>query len=772
MPCCACPSFLAHYATTLSGDAGATGTTVHVQRHVSTADMLASYDDVVEERGVARHPDTERLTRATFGMTANGHPALKRSVLQAVVGGGASYRVHEKGTRSEPVNIRGAQVGMGRNHELQDVTAIHGDVVHFAEVDASLVTTVTIPRRQVEDLAARLATPVRGRKLQEAPRVEDIHRGTGVLDAKDRRLRRAARAFLEDATLVQGGSDPPRRHLAVGDTQHVLFATAPSNLARHLAEEHGLTDVPPDATNVGPPAGPGGKLAGRDASFYLECLGHTAPATEVHVDGDDDHTSAECFAEAIQHCVSDPKLASEVIALLDAADGSPLRKAYPNSYKQVAYLASAVGSLPAQAALARALLRLDQATPELATQLDNSEFHHTAEAMSFLAKPVSVAVDAVIDSLAVHSDRPHQYNQLLLALGSMGSSLPRGSALQDRIAEVLTARFDIMVTENEKAEAHFAKYARLAQDHLDAMGAEELYRWEADVNRVSRAAWGETWATASPEERRVYRQRVVDATARALAQNLHGNHDGYGLHSDYSGPARRVLHEDGSVVMQDAASGTMAALMAIATVRAEGLRFSVQALANLGRGQDVHRVLSLANHREKGVRSAALHALHAFPGAPARKRLLEAFLDNGEDGHIRHHAVEALAEWPHDVLHEDDDVASAVLRHLGQNDGMDWRQCEVTCTATCVERDPFMCRRSCSRGCAAQSKLEDAVVLLASKRLDAFHDPDRLEEHARRLSGHPGLNRFQELTAYDLESRYFEPKTWVRALARAAGATA
>ena len=704
-------------------------------------------------------PEMHRRSSWDLGRWADFPDIVIRSSLSRAVVGGvrpriatpsslSAQRVLEEGFRSAPSETGDPQT-----------LPIRGHHVNYVEVEAVLQSCARISSPR--DAAADGVGHVRGRRLK-AVAVEDH---VAISHHTESDLRLVAQAFLEGC--LHTGDHAPRRLLSAGGAGHVLFATSPTALPRHLALRDGLNDVPEDHNDVGAASPPDTKFAGVDATHYFECLGA------------DSHDAVECFLDAVQHAQHDTTLVVGLLAMLDPVTGPALRAQFPNSLARVASIAATVGTEDCQTALAEALLAIDGLTPEILHPGDTSDFHSIVEAFTLLEAPLPVAVDAILSSMAQHEDHPHQYNQLLLTLGTVASHLQSVNAAKGRAVDVVVARFDAMLAANQAAEEQFLRYRNLAEEHLQLMGKEELFRWMAACNRVSRGSWEETWDAATDEERVVYHTQAVEATAKLLAQNLDDTHDGYGVRADYSEPPQRRLDAEGGVTYVGGSDGHHAAALALLSLQAADLRYAVQALANLGMPEHGERLLLLSTHRKKEVRASAMHALVHFPSAGARRRLLTAFSDPLEDGHIRFSAVEALMSWPDSVLSCGSDVRHAVLEHFGHNIDTDWRTCEVDCTAGCVQRDPMMCRRACSRKCRAASELESAVYTLAKTRLPTFSitdvERDNIDEHARRLaesSGvdpttaklrHQGARRFlSKLTEADLEARFINPFQLVR----------
>ena len=719
--------------------------------------LLASFQP--EDFAANSPPEMHRRSSWDLGRVSDVPGIVIRSSLSRAVVGGvrpsiatpsslAAQRVLEEGFRSAPSETGGSESFPIRGHH-----------VNYVEVEAVLQSCAR--NSSTRAASAEGVGHVRGRRL-EAVAVEDRVAPSHYTHSD---LRLAARSFLQGS--LHTADHAPRRLLSASGVDHVLFATSPTALPRHLALRGGLNDVPEDHNDVGVASPPDTKFAGVDAAHYFECL------------DDDSHDVVECFLDAVHHAQHDTSLVAGLLAMLDPVAGPALRARFPNSLARVASIAATVGTEDCQTALAEALLAIDGLTPEILRPGDTSDFHSLVEAFTLLEAPLPVAVDAILSSLEQHEDHGHQYNQLLLTLGTMASHLHSDDVAKERAVDAVVARFDRMLAANQAAEEHFLHYRDSAEEHLQSMGKEQLFRWMAACNRVSRGSWEETWDAATDEERAVYHTQAVEATAKLLAQNLDNTHDGYGIRADYSELPQRRLDTDGSATYVGGSDGHHAAALALLSLQAADLRYAVQALANLGMPEHGERLLALSTHRKKEVRAAAMHALVHFPSASARRRLVTSFSDPLEDGHIRFSAVETLMSWPDSVLSSDSDVRHAVLEHFGHNVDTDWRTCEVDCTAGCVQRDPMMCRRACSRKCRAASELESAVYTMAKTRLPAFSitDVDRedLDQHARRLSEspdvdpataelrHKGAQRFlSKLTEADLEARFINPFQLVR----------
>ena len=763
-----------------------------MERRLSHEDVLASLNskgDLDLHHDVHGPSDLRvemhRLTRAEID--TNG--VLRSSVSRAVVG---TPRSPWTSRPTQPTNrhleallaARDGGEAMGGPAELYaDAEGAHQ--VHFVEVEAQLLSTDLLSREEQHSRHLSSISPHRGSGL---PRVEEV---IGFKNGQDMEvLRDQARAFLRAHGLApqhQSKDGAPRRVLSVlpqrmgedehqeqqdrdakrSTTDHVLFAVSPAALPRHLAESHNLHDVPSHVNNLGPGSPLSSSFDKSDAYGYFTCLEQR----------EDERLS--CFSELVRHARQNPGLAADVLRALDPVDGIELRSEFSTAFATAASIAASIGDLDAQTRLANALLSLDEATPEIMKEGADNSFFLLVHSFDRLTHPKTVVFDAVLQSMVQHSEHLHQYEQLLLTLGTMGSRLPDGHPNKDRAAEEIVRRFDEVVATNAEAEEVYASYLSMARSRFDAMGPEERYRRMADSNHVSRKAWEEVWTTASVEEQRVYLERTLEALSKQLAQNLDDTHNGYKIMGSYHAPPRRLVSDDGAVSYEGGSNGVIESMMAIMTVQAPAVRNSIMAMSNLARSEDVDHLLRLGRHRKKEIRSAALHGLFQFPGKHAKHRLLEAILDEAEDSHIRIHAVEALTTWHHSHLNDNQDVLDAVLTHLGGNDGVNWRSCELGCTKKCVLRDPLSCRRSCTRHCRQGRELETAVLTLATTRLSSVieltesADSRGLEHHARRLAGVIGVEsgvklqgarRLAEflLSEDDMEARYASTFDFVR----------
>ena len=732
---------------------------LRVERRVSSAHLLASFQP--EGMDDDMQPEMHRLSRWDLGRLPTFPETVIRSSISRAVVGGVPPRIASPSASlsSQRILEEGVRSGSSETGDAVKLP-IRGHHVNYVEVEAALQSCAST--------ASPAAAPVqgvghvRGRRLKVVSVEDDVTESRDIDD-----LRPAARSFLQGC--LHTADHKPRRLLSAGGEAHVLFATSPTALPRHLALEHGLHDVPEDHNDFGAASPPDSKFSGVDAIHYFECL---------DADG---HDVIECFLDAVQHAQHDATLVDDLLAMLHPIAGPALRAQFPNALARVASVAATVGSEDCQEALAASLLAIDGPTPEILHPGDTSDFHSIVEAFTVLEAPLPVSVDAILSSMEQHQARLHQYNQLLLTLGTVASHMRDDDPTKQRAITVLVARFDAMLAANQAAEEHFLRYRDLAEEHLQSMGNEELFRWMAACNRVSRGSWEETWDAATDEERVVYRTQTVEATAKLLAQNLDNTHDGYGIRADYSQLPQRRLEADGTSTYVGGSDGHHASALALLSLQAADLRYAVQALANLGMPEHGERLLALSAHRKKEIRASALHALVHFPSVRARRRLIEAFSNPLEDRHIRSNAVESLMVWPDSLVNNDAAVQHAVLEHFGRNAGMDWHTCEVDCTEGCVQRDPMMCRRACSRKCLAASELESAIYTMARARLPAFSVThvarENTDEHARRLSGspdvdravaelrHQGARRFlSKLTEADLEARFISPFQLVRSL--------
>ena len=576
-----------------------------------------------------------------------------------------------------------------------------------------------------------------------------------------RSLREVALDFVRASATVPHGEEVtapaptsvPRRRLADGaDASATLFDVSPIG----LAPGQGLRDVPAQhdrADTFDSGFGPAGaQRIGDDPApileRYLECAEGIRDPDSGH------HKSARCLLDFMARTRDTTGLMELVLAGLEPEAVEELRRTHAHGPAALMAVATAVGTPECQAALCRLLLSIEHETPEVKSYEGAHDFLYVINAISELVDPTPATIDALHRSLEQHEDHPDQYHQVLLALGGLGRMLDRGHPQQERIRATLEHRFDRALAANQETETRFLRHLDRARDLIESMPTEEWHMWMLRANHVDRREWAETWDTATPLDRQEYERHTTEVIARILA-GAEGEDDGYGLKHDYSRPARRLAGtssrprhwgEDAGVVPPEPtqqyiprSEGHNDALGDVLTMQAAELRYAVQALANLGHPASTPRVLSITSHRKLAVRAFAVHALHALPSPEVRRVLLSVAADESEDTLLRASAIDALGSWPDEHLRADGAVLDHALRHLAANDGVEWRQCEVDCAASCATRSIAHCQRTCARKCQTQGELEKAVVSLLHHRwgqsaLDFTSDRE-MEAQARRLAG-------------------------------------
>jgi len=540
-------------------------------------------------------------------------------------------------------------------------------------------------------------------------------------------LRAAASDYLTSTSTVPKGFRGSRRLLhrdvAIDDASHdedaapaplVLLSVSPSvNVATsgaldvpHDLETHETGPDRPDPTGQSRAADPEGLF------HYLEC------AEEVARGADGRHKAARCLLGFTNEARRIPALLDEALSYLHPRRLVRLREDYAHAPQAIMAAVSSIGTAPCQEALARLLLSIEHETPVVKTYQDAHDFFYVVNAITRIEDPLPVLFDAVHESMDMHVNHADQFHQLMLALGEMGRHLPQDHSQVVRARRVLEALFDDELEANHESEAVFHGHLAEAKRHLDEMIEDDRHMWMARCNHVPPREWAETWATATDAERTIMWDSTVDGVARVLEERSRPKGD------DDVPPQHHGMHPR--------------TLMALLTVQAERLRYSVQALANLGHPGSVDRVVGLAQHRRLAIRSFAVHALHAFPSPSARRVLLNTASSVTEDPTLRVNAMDALSEWPLEHLQEDGEVVDFALQHLAANDGVDWDDCMFDCTGECSERSVKACKRTCTIRCEMAQALEMAVVALVHDKwglttIGAKSD-EEIHGHARRLA--------------------------------------
>jgi len=487
----------------------------------------------------------------------------------------------------------------------------------------------------------------------------------------------------------------------------------------------------------------GGEGEAKGLFHFLEC---SVPRGSS--DGDDSTpntraaNAARCLLNYVHEVKAHARSREEVLSYISRDALLELRELYQHAPQALLAVVSAVGDSECQAALARLLLQQPEETPELKSYTDSHLFFFTVDAISELDAPREVVVDALHQALLDHAEHQDQFHQVLLALGGVGRKLSQHH--QERVLATLHASFDEAREENRVVEERFARHLAAADAAIADMPPQEYDMWMAYTNHEDKRTWSETWDAASPWEREQYEAHMRETIARILAANV-GDHDGYGLHADYSVPVRHLQAASGedegaqkSARVGRRDPGYHASVAAVFTAQASRLRYSVQALANMGHAQSQDRVIELATHRKLSVRAFAVHALHAFPSDEGRRMLLNVVSNPTEDAVLRASAVDALGHWPKAALYHRNEVLDVALRHLAELEDTDWRQFEIECSKMCHSRGIKQCRRACSMQRKGLEGVEGAVTSLLTARfphlVGDFEAGDDVEHHARRLA--------------------------------------
>lgn len=759
--------YLADYTVALNGAPGSeadgvansaaaaaadTSQDVRVERYVSHIRQLAGPMDhqrAIEARRL-HNPDIESVhhRRATSVVRPTPHGfALVSSHSRAVHGlSDDDSPKHTSSGFAKRHSKQAAAEHAGRpNQEAEQ--AMKEPPIQYVETASRLVAQRTLSdteefpipsfapgRRLAEgDAAAAAPKPVVERAVRVPERAKRDILGRVPNSKAAAQVRDQARAFLDAGVVAETvqSHDVPRRLLEQQDAedgaQLVLHAVS---LTSHFPTL-GLSDVPGghlDRSGLAHPT----LEEEHTIEFYVACADNA----------DDDarrRVSAKCFQDFAIQARRDDAMRNALVRYLAPEELEELHTRFAHAAPMLMGVASSVGTRDCQEALAKLLLSIDYEVPEMKTFKDSHDFFHVVNALSMLKDPLPLVFDAMHTSMEHHAAHADQYHQLLLALGALGRALPDAHPQRARVLQTLHSRFDEMAAVNAEAEAVFATYLQRADTELAAMTEEHRHTWMAKCNHVERLDWEETWRTATEADRAEFVETTRVAVARMLADNDDLD-DGSGVRGNYG--RRRFLNDMKSLQEAGVVDPTMAAVVDVLHVQAPELRYTVQAMANLGHPESGERLLALAQHRMTSVRAFATHALKSFPTPQARRVLLDTMLNEAENTRLRTTAVDALGEWPQQHLDEGaDDVMDAVLTHLSRNDGVDWIRCDIDCADTCQQRDMAMCHRACARKCGAMKELEQAVVALAHFRYgvvtdDVVSEEDR-RDAVRRLSQMP-----------------------------------
>ena len=777
---------LRRYHADYEADRAASGD-IEVRRTVSHERLLASAGDLVSRisgRPQEDQPTPSAVHYRSLSAILKPHRNAGHRVSQTVV-----RAVHAISTADTEVITntghmhrmeKAADAERSPEDRAEAAVMMKQPPVQFVELVASL--TSVAPAQQVAH-APDAYVPSTGRHLEadspasamvlaDAVRVSDAAAqeiASGSPGAHVDALRFAARRYLDATSLAPAdAAEAPRRLLArdVADVDaaetadaaasapHVLFGVSPT---AHLSQSQ--FDVPPEFEGVDEGTQqPGFKNLrdgeveeDQDEADALTDFLHCVESAEELEGGR--QVAARCVVDFVGQARDSTAIMELVAGALDPEALEDLRDEFPHCAAALLAVASAVGDARSQEAMAKLLLSIKERTPEVKSFVGAHDFFYVVNAISELVDPLPVVFDAVHASLALHEDHHDQYHQLLLALGTLGATQARDHPLQDAARRALEQRFDDAVEANKAIEAQFAVHVASAHEEFQAMSEEERHVWLAHTNHVDRREWEETWNTATSQDRALYLEHTLEVIARIHASDA-GEHDGYGVHADYSTPPRRLAPNaprtggrGGREAFARAVPGSeghSAALHAVLTAQAMELRYAVQALANLGHPASGPRIQSLTTHRKLSVRAFAVHALHRVPSPEARRILLDVVTNPLEDTTLRSSAVDALGEWPTAHLHGDsadaanNDIVDAALRHFSENDGVDWGDCVVDCSSQCLRRSMAHCHRTCARRCGGEAQIETSLATLLHARwhirMPDMPTDDAVESHVRRLS--------------------------------------
>lgn len=645
-------------------------------------------------------------------------------------------------------------------------------------------TTVVLPRLRDAVVAGDTHSRVAASLQSHDPALDSY-------TTAHRRLSTAERGFLElqagaHEYLLATATAPadaeheeavPRRLQAVNGSHTTLFSVSPT---AH-ASASGFHDVPPalDVDDVG------SESSGRDhsaCSTVGDLLDQSDLIDSAHGSRSD---MARCLGDFVSAVGSIAEVRDDLLAALHVESLYEIDAEHPHGAQALFAAASSRGDAMMQRALCDILLDMDHETPEMLHVEDAHLFFHIVSAISELTAPTHDTFDALFESLRQHESHYDQWHQVLLAAAALGKTLPRDHPDQRRVLQLLLSNYDAALERNQATEQRFAEHVASARDVMALMPPEEQHMWMAHVQHLDRRTWQEVWDVSSAGQRQRYLEETVEVIARIMAHDIHDEDDGYGLKAQYARPARRlrpnpprydasvqfgfnetghsdysqhglVMGEDGDAAllldngdtfdltgvprMTRSSEGHERAFAAALKLQATDLRFAVQALANLAHPESYDRIVGLARHRRLAVRGFAVHALRVAPCHAARRVLIDVFSDNEEDSALRRAAVDALGSWPTEHLEGGDgEVLEAALRHLGENHGVDWDVCEITCADSCFHRSILHCRSMCKDQCGGRSSVEQAVVSLLHMRWGhAVGEDDTetdIDARVRRLAG-------------------------------------